>query len=399
MLGSSPLARGLPVRADIDVAACRIIPARAGFTFSRRCSSGYRRGSSPLARGLLPFTQDDVTTLRIIPARAGFTVGAHEVRQLRQDHPRSRGVYSVTRPVMNAVGRIIPARAGFTRCCRWLSASWPDHPRSRGVYRTTRVSRPHPTGLSPLARGLQAHNPPVYHTNRIIPARAGFTSTENLAQKIAADHPRSRGVYEHRESCPEDRRGSSPLARGLQINELTESNSVRIIPARAGFTAVTTPSHVTTIGSSPLARGLRRHVRSRAPSARIIPARAGFTHRRVAGNVYGEDHPRSRGVYPSSESSADDNAGSSPLARGLLSLGSGEEVWAGIIPARAGFTLYSPLFSRRCRDHPRSRGVYGSGLGRRMCLGRIIPARAGFTISWRCRLRGRSDHPRSRGVY
>ena len=52
---------------------------------------------------------------------------------------------------------------------------------------------------------------------------------------------------------------------------------------------------------------------------RIIPARAGFTSD-VSGIVPGdEDHPRSRGVYGIRVSLIHENAGSSPLARGLRS--------------------------------------------------------------------------------
>ena len=152
-------------------------------------------------------------------------------------------------------------------------------------------------GSSPLARGLPDNKSFTSTSDGIIPARAGFTGTQPSSIPHQPDHPRSRGVYEHRESCPEDRRGSSPLARGLQINELTESNSVRIIPARAGFTAVTTPSHVTTIGSSPLARGLPLVGVERGRQCRIIPARAGFTFLGVGRGGLGRDHPRSRGVY------------------------------------------------------------------------------------------------------
>ena len=72
---------------------CRIIPARAGFTFSLRghgfAASDHPRsrgvypvdnpgdfghdGSSPLARGLLAHDFVNIVAERIIPARAGFT--------------------------------------------------------------------------------------------------------------------------------------------------------------------------------------------------------------------------------------------------------------------------------------------------------------------------------------
>ena len=71
--GSSPLARGLPPRADRDEPRNGIIPARAGFTVRRLCRVRVGRGSSPLARGLPSHRQPLRCRRRIIPARAGFT--------------------------------------------------------------------------------------------------------------------------------------------------------------------------------------------------------------------------------------------------------------------------------------------------------------------------------------
>ena len=90
----------------------------------------------------------------------------------------------------------------------------------------------------------------------------------------------------------------------------------------------------------------------------IIPARAGFTHptHKTEGNL--EDHPRSRGVYQTAIALGRHGAGSSPLARGLLTDCDGQWALAGIIPARAGFTPTATPSSSGPRDHPRSRGVY-----------------------------------------
>ena len=91
--GSSPLARGLLITRPRHHIPNRIIPARAGFTRTGKCTSPQdtdhprsrgvyqfllgsprvRGGSSPLARGLLPRINLDIVLLRIIPARAGFT--------------------------------------------------------------------------------------------------------------------------------------------------------------------------------------------------------------------------------------------------------------------------------------------------------------------------------------
>ena len=91
-------------------------------------------------------------------------------------------------------------------------------------------------GSSPLARGLPRPAAGGRRRRRIIPARAGFTTSPGKSRATRADHPRSRGVYSgmgFRRSGPE---GSSPLARGLQTRIDNEGVLVRIIPARAGFT-------------------------------------------------------------------------------------------------------------------------------------------------------------------
>ena len=152
--GSSPLARGLQGQLPEPAAFLGIIPARAGFTWSpsnRACSrtdhprsrgvylprpkgSLVGLGSSPLARGLPLVGDTEVLRQGIIPARAGFTPGRSRRRPGWQDHPRSRGVYLIpeapwlyrtgSSPLARGLlwlrclrGRcrgIIPARAGFT---------------------------------------------------------------------------------------------------------------------------------------------------------------------------------------------------------------------------------------------------------------------------------------------
>ena len=51
------------------------------------------------------------------------------------------------------------------------------------------------------------------------------------------DHPRSRGVYSFVVSVVPTRSGSSPLARGLRTKAHSAALEARIIPARAGFTS------------------------------------------------------------------------------------------------------------------------------------------------------------------
>ena len=197
---------------------------------------------------------------------------------------------------------------------------------------------PEKKGSSPLARGLQKAALLHLRESRIIPARAGFTTRLTSTDRSGTDHPRSRGVYPGAGLRHLYQQGSSPLARGLPRAQCRGRRGRGIIPARAGFT-----SSVTT---TPPSRG---------------------------------DHPRSRGVYVQMAMMLIRGAGSSPLARGLRAAAAAGPAAPGIIPARAGFTALLVLWWVRSTDHPRSRGVYGTlgGLG---LLGlRIIPARAGFT--------------------
>ena len=274
--------------------------------------------------------------------------------------------------------RIIPARAGFTRRPASRSPVSADHPRSRGVYSCRSRSRDRHVGSSPLARGLHYASEVPNVVAGIIPARAGFTGWCSFWGSFLRDHPRSRGVY--------------PASRPLTRSEP---------------------------GSSPLARGLREALAGLETGGRIIPARAGFTTALRLPAASARDHPRSRGVYCDWAGCEERIDGSSPLARGLpWVLPGGSEVLR-IIPARAGFTPSASATVGSVEDHPRSRGVYtpaynaaavhsGSsplarGLrplprGVSVPVG-IIPARAGFTGAVAVLMVVVPDHPRSRGVY
>ena len=254
----------------------RIIPARAGFTgrtsCRRRPAPDHPRsrgvyvmplsvgvsliGSSPLARGLPGVGIARLLGDGIIPARAGFTWSDRMLKWSDADHPRSRGVYllsmnTFTRSLGSSplarglpVGaetrrvadRIIPARAGFTPCSGSEATAAGDHPRSRGVYRHLLSAVAPWSGSSPLARGLLYLLVAASFVIRIIPARAGFTRPWGSRSIRVTDHPRSRGVYSRSLVCDWLTVGSSPLARGLPRASMPRNHSGGIIPARAGFT-------------------------------------------------------------------------------------------------------------------------------------------------------------------
>ena len=378
--GSSPLARGLRLEDLGRGGGLRIIPARAGFTRAGhnpllgvgdhpRSRGVYRRarvgrssasGSSPLARGLRPRPHGLREVVGIIPARAGFTPSTRRRHGGSRDHPRSRGVYPST--------------------SIWWCMLFVDHPRSRGVYRRRTPRRLTSSGSSPLARGLPRPGLAPGTQLGIIPARAGFTCPEVRAILHWRDHPRSRGVYRRCRRCSGGTGGSSPLARGLLRAAFVVPLVVRIIPARAGFTVASGPGggwpwdhprsrgvyarrssrSPSSWGSSPLARGLHGLLLGLGAAGRIIPARAGFTDATAPSPGESEDHPRSRGVYSRRASVRITRYGSSPLARGLQYERNGYPQDRWIIPARAGFTRRWPGRPPDPRDHPRSRGVYGT---------------------------------------
>ena len=172
-------------------------------------------------------------------------------------------------------------------------------------------------GSSPLARGLRRARTAAARRRRIIPARAGFTPRRRWRRSRRRDHPRSRGVYVKGYWVAHHGHGSSPLARGLLCSRISRTVSTGIIPARAGFTVT-------------------------------IFVNGGF----------GEDHPRSRGVYILGRRSTSGWIGSSPLARGLQTRPAPKILGHRIIPARAGFTAHGRPVRIPTSDHPRSRGVY-----------------------------------------
>mgnify|MGYP000971410894 CR=1 FL=1 len=356
-------------------------------------------GSSPLARGLPGTSSRTTPPPRIIPARAGFTGPRTRSAPLSRDHPRSRGVYrSATgrapkptgssplarglpgsEKLTDAVDRIIPARAGFTgRCGKRQPPRW-DHPRSRGVYSMHHSTVRNLSGSSPLARGL-------------LHARV-----ERVHRR--ADHPRSRGVYTGMPAAAARASGSSPLARGLLHEDSLEGGEAWIIPARAGFTIAGAQPLGPRPGSSPLARGLHTASTTRASQTWIIPARAGFTQWTAGQPRQRPDHPRSRGVYTYWREWPDDEVGSSPLARGLLRRLAAAIVVSGIIPARAGFTSSTATTSSPPADHPRSRGVYFASHRLHRTVMGSSPLARGLPRPLVPVPRPDADHPRSRGVY
>ena len=174
-------------------APVRIIPARAGPTVGslpqkatspdhpRSCGASMfgqpvrveLPGSSPLVRGQHQTDESPLPQIRIIPARAGPTYSRSRFPAPRTDHPRSCGA-NVT-----PITRFRPRRG--------------SSPLVRGQ-RKRRIACRVGFGSSPLVRGQRLPHPLMRRQIRIIPARAGPTRSLRYSLPPLPDHPRSCGA-------------------------------------------------------------------------------------------------------------------------------------------------------------------------------------------------------------
>ena len=195
------------------------------------------------------------------------------------------------------LGGIIPACAGSTGRVLSFSLRERDHPRVRGEHRRSWPPAMHGEGSSPRARGALKARPAVLGCVGIIPACAGSTMRGEQVGALGGDHPRVRGEHSDPGCAPHTRAGSSPRARGAQLDLRAVLRQVGIIPACAGSTTAS-------ISSAPQVR----------------------------------DHPRVRGEHTPRTAPKYSKAGSSPRARGAPLRDDPGVLLAGIIPACAGST-------------------------------------------------------------
>ena len=212
----------------------------------------------------------------IIPACAGSTRLPCQPGTARQDHPRMRGEHSVSGNThmrsmgssphargarlhvlsLHSVTGIIPACAGSAACHFPRRPGTEDHPRMRGEHGIFSAVSAHLSGSSPHARGARiftivaltaggssphARGAHAAEEGRnvlfgIIPACAGSTRLLAYASIQDWDHPRMRGEHICSVSLSASTIGSSPHARGAQINQAGGIGLVGIIPACAGST-------------------------------------------------------------------------------------------------------------------------------------------------------------------
>ena len=231
-------------------------------------------------------------------------------------------------------------------------------------------------GSSPRVRGKLMDVRGLTQAARLIPARAGKTSTSPTPRRSRSAHPRACGENSTRWSLDDIDAGSSPRVRGKRPPIRASAHGRRLIPARAGKTSAPWGArgrmwaHPRACGengfesgldevhdgSSPRVRGkpvLRGRVRRRQ---RLIPARAGKTTASHVTKCATSAHPRACGENMHKNVTNPTFTGSSPRVRG-----------------------------KRCRAPPG------------MLRGRLIPARAGKTVTLKWRHNPTEAHPRACG--
>ena len=127
--------------------------------------------------------------------------------------PRGRGKLDRRREALPQ-RRLIPARAGKTSRVTALTNGQGAHPRAGGENRVAGFRSDLEWGSSPRGRGKHLSHAGYTHAFRLIPARAGKTSTGSVLLVVARAHPRAGGENWLRTALSFKRAGSSPRGRG-----------------------------------------------------------------------------------------------------------------------------------------------------------------------------------------
>ena len=188
-----------------------------------------------------------------------------------------------------------------------------------------------------------------------------------------------------------------PASAGNGSGTRIDPGTTAVHPRERGERAIVTACRRRSIGSSPRARGTAPSVTDNERPSRFIPASAGNGALRLTAPSRRTVHPRERGERAPATSCPISNTGSSPRARGTVTLIDSLAFSKRFIPASAGNGPSSPLEPLRRTVHPRERGerkctdpatgrtigssprARGTGVSSRRIAGRgrFIPASAG----------------------
>ena len=193
--------------------------------------------------------------------------------------------------------------------------------------------------------------------------------------------------------------GSSPHARGTLHREIHAVVFRAVHPRMRGEHQRAKDAAQDLGGSSPHARGTPGLGRWQICGVRFIPACAGNTIRVATNARQSAVHPRMRGEHRSRNVTHQPPLGSSPHARGTLSVSNHLCALGRFIPACAGNTSPTPITRAGLPVHPRMRGEHDRVHDGGVCCWRFIPACAGNT-RLRCSVGlDIAVHPRMRGEH
>ncbi len=214
-------------------------------------------------------------------------------------------------------------------------------------------------GLSPLARGTPLPAPPCCCRSRFIPAGAGNSKIQSIADAAGTVYPRWRGELVKIMTTINQNPGLSPLARGTPDAIAGSCIPPRFIPAGAGNSArlkgknfwgsvyprwrgeLSSSARIMPAagGLSPLARGTQSPAAALYRGDRFIPAGAGNSNAMLT--IYDRNtvYPRWRGELTLRDLHSNAERGLSPLARGTLAARVACIIKSRFIPAGAGNSL------------------------------------------------------------
>ena len=287
--------------------------------------------------------------------------------------PRVRGT-QLRRGRSHVHHRFIPACAGNSLPW-WARQRTPTvHPRVCGeLVEDVPLATPS-TGSSPRVRGTPRAEPRRAGRRRFIPACAGNSYEEVLAQLLAD--------------------GSSPRVRGTRPRSTPRTRPRAVHPRVCGELGPAAGYASALTGSSPRVRGTRRDGRRRRLRRRFIPACAGNSCTRASRARRGPVHPRVCGELELTVDSNRQPIGSSPRVRGTPGVRCGVRAASLVHPRVCGELLGHPRFpARQDGSSPRVRGtrVRVHGIAN---LGRFIPACAGNSRADHAWPQARTVHPR-----
>ena len=133
--------------------------------------------------------------------------------------PRGRG--KLFDALSRACGvRLIPARAGKTTSLRATLRVIAAHPRAGGENATADSGTPGAAGSSPRGRGKPNCDARLFGVSRLIPARAGKTPVSSAIPGLWKAHPRAGGENFSATVSARSPAGSSPHGRGKRARRV-----------------------------------------------------------------------------------------------------------------------------------------------------------------------------------